>query len=467
MSRLPELRGLAVVLAMAGVLGGALACGGVADQDTVGAGSGGPDGMPDSPADVAAEAGNPSERDATLDSSEDVVPRDASIEASLVAVAEAGDAGGAHAPSDSAGDVAVADVTLDAPGTDAEDAGAPGTGAEDGGAVDAGSDAPSCPEAGDSGAEAPSCAAGGPGMTNCGPGGSGTESCCTSLEVCGGTFYRQYDNDGGGPASEAKPATVSSFRLDKYLVTVGRFRQFVRAWNGGYNPPAGSGKHIHLNGGEGLENAWVPGAYEPGWNATWNDDPDVDAADSPVACVGSQHTFTWTNSPGTQENLPIDCVNWYEAYAFCIWDGGFLPSGAEWEYAAAGGSQQREYPWGSTAPGTGGQRAVYEGEYMGNTTQVAPVGYASLGAGLWGQFDLAGGLEEWLLDMDFTYVDPCTDCAAVTVPQPNSPGTDPARLTGGGGFSERTTTQSVTAGVESGSPARRSSLSGLRCARAP
>ncbi|MGO9835775.1 MAG: SUMF1/EgtB/PvdO family nonheme iron enzyme [Polyangiaceae bacterium] len=34
----------------------------------------------------------------------------------------------------------------------------------------------------------------------------------------------------------------------------------------------------------------------------------------------------------------IDCVNWYESYTFCIWDGGFLPSEAEWEYAAGGGS---------------------------------------------------------------------------------------------------------------------------------
>ena len=48
----------------------------------------------------------------------------------------------------------------------------------------------------------------------------------------------------------------------------------------------------------------------------------------------------------------MNCVNWFEAYAFCIWDGGFLPSDTEWEYAAAGGSLQREYPWGSTAPGT-------------------------------------------------------------------------------------------------------------------
>jgi formylglycine-generating enzyme len=54
-----------------------------------------------------------------------------------------------------------------------------------------------------------------------------TESCCTSLEVVGGTFYRIYSNDGSGPQGEADPASVSTFLLDKYLVTVGRFRQFV------------------------------------------------------------------------------------------------------------------------------------------------------------------------------------------------------------------------------------------------
>src|SRR5271165_1443735 len=57
----------------------------------------------------------------------------------------------------------------------------------------------------------PSCAPGGPGMTNCGPGGSGTESCCTSLEVTGGTYYRTYTNSSSGPAL-ADPATVSEFR---------------------------------------------------------------------------------------------------------------------------------------------------------------------------------------------------------------------------------------------------------------
>jgi hypothetical protein len=184
-----ELRGLVVVLAMAGPVGGAFACGGLANRDKVGVDSDGPDGMGDSPGDIAPEASTAIE-DATLDSSEDAVPGDVSIDTSLDAVAEGADAGGPDVLPDSIGDVALEDVAVDAPaGADAEHAGL----------GDTGSDAPSCPAEADPGAEPPSCALGGPGMTNCGPGGTGTESCCTSLEVCGGTFSRLYDNDGGGP----------------------------------------------------------------------------------------------------------------------------------------------------------------------------------------------------------------------------------------------------------------------------
>ena len=258
-----------------------------------------------------------------------------------------------------------------------------------------------------------SCQGGGPGLSDCG---SNRESCCTSLDVAGGAYFRTYDLDAIGNASVpadgeatglADPAMVSGFRLDKYLVTVGRFRQFVAAWNGGagYTPPAGSGKHTHLNGGSGL-NA-TTGGYEPGWVAA--DDGNIAPTDTNLACDPA--SATWTTAAGSQENLPINCVNWYEAYAFCIWDGGFLPSEAEWGYAAAGGSQQREYPWGSTDPGTSNQYAIYDSDYTGNPTYVAPVGTATLGAGLWGQLDLAGDLTEWNLDWYSAYVDPCTDCA--------------------------------------------------------
>lgn len=281
---------------------------------------------------------------------------------------------------------------------------------------------------GDSGSSAPSCAPGGPGLTNCGA--SGTESCCTSLAVAGGTYYRTYDVNAplptdGGPTGEADPASVSSFRLDKYDVTVGRFRQFVAAWNGGsgYTPPSGSGIHTHLNGGRGLANSGSAGTYETGWSTAWNSDIAPTNAN-----LGSCSDSTWTNSASTQENLPIDCVNWYEAYAFCIWDGGFLPSEAEWEYTAAGGSEQLEYPWGSTAPGTacpgtGCEYAIYGCYYPSgpakvagstNIAFIAPVGTATLGAGLWGQLDMAGNVWQWNLDWYATYVDPCTDCAYLT-----------------------------------------------------
>jgi formylglycine-generating enzyme required for sulfatase activity len=272
---------------------------------------------------------------------------------------------------------------------------------------------PPCPDAGDSGVPSPSCAPGGDGMTNCG---SCNESCCTSPEIEGGTYDRTYTY--GDTSSYANPAMVSGFRLDKYLVTVGRFRQFVAAWSNGagYLPSSGAGKHTHLNAGLGLENSGSPGTYETGWDAT--DDSYIDPTDANLACQAPSNT--WTNtSGGGQENLPINCVTWQEAYAFCIWDGGFLPSEAEWEYAAAGGRQQRQYPWGSTDPGTNNQYAIYGCDYpsaagicdapgVGN---IAPVGTASRGVGLWGQLDLVGEVWEWNLDWYASYENPCSDCA--------------------------------------------------------
>jgi sulfatase modifying factor 1 len=180
----------------------------------------------------------------------------------------------------------------------------------------------------------PSCAPGGLGMTNCG---DGTQSCCASLEVPGGTYYRTYDEvfdagrtdystaADGGPVDEADLATISGFRLDKYEVTVGRFRQFVGAWSAGWLPAAGSGKHAYLSGGQGLVNIGNDAAatYEPGWLV--EDNSSIAPTDNNLTCDSSA---TWPSPDGINENLPINCVTWFEAYAFCIWDGGFLPSGS-------------------------------------------------------------------------------------------------------------------------------------------
>jgi formylglycine-generating enzyme required for sulfatase activity len=281
---------------------------------------------------------------------------------------------------------------------------------------------PEVPLATSAGPLPPSCAPGGAGKTDCGP---QSESCCTSPEVTGGTFYRTYVNDGGGPTGQMDKATVASFRLDKYLVTVGRFRQFVSAWSGGWVPANGAGIHGHLYDGQGLVIATsVPGdggaAYETGWNAAlWNNTTYMNPTTANLTgnCVDAAPT--WTAQPAAQETLPINCVTWYEAYAFCIWDGGFLPSEAEWEYAAAGGggpAGQREFPWGSASPDTGDEYAIYGGNYgcpgSNSSGCPAPVGTAASGAGFWGQLDLAGEVLEWNLDVYASaYVDPCNNCA--------------------------------------------------------
>jgi formylglycine-generating enzyme required for sulfatase activity len=233
-------------------------------------------------------------------------------------------------------------------------------------------------------------------------------------------YSRTYTNNGSGPTNEADPATVNDFSLDKYLVTVGRFRQFVAAWTGGWMPAQGSGKHAYLSGG-GLADT-TTGVTEVGWDATdWYNTTNFDPTDANLACSAAFATWTSSNSGG-HENLPINCVTWYEAYAFCIWDGGFLPSESEWEYAAAGGPSpdgQREYPWGSASPDAGLQYAIYGCDYpqfgtsCSTVSSIAPVGTASMGAGFFGQLDLGGELWEWNLDANLAYVDPCANCASL------------------------------------------------------
>jgi formylglycine-generating enzyme required for sulfatase activity len=324
--------------------------------------------------------------------------------------------------------------------------GSGGAATDAGGAVSDGGSAPT----------GPSCAPGGLGMTDCGP---GSESCCTSLTVAGGTYFRTYHNNGSGPTGENDSATVSDFRLDKYLVTVGRYRQFAAAWTGGWRPAAGDGKHAYLKGG-GL--AATAGGVETGWNTSWNVTADVNPTTNSLtrgSFCDSAHA-TWTAAAtGGRENLPINCVNWFESYAFCIWDGGTLPSEAEWEYAAAGGSEQRQYPWGTTAPGMTNQYAIYGGFYTGNSTGLAPVGTATSGAGRWGQLDLAGEVWEWNLDWKQAFVNPCMDCVNLT--------TAMFRLVRGDNYGGSVGNLVPTVRGGDTDPAGRDSNFGVRCARAP
>ncbi|HEX7670283.1 MAG TPA: SUMF1/EgtB/PvdO family nonheme iron enzyme [Polyangiaceae bacterium] len=292
----------------------------------------------------------------------------------------------------------------------------------------------------------------------CGPSG---ESCCATALVAGDDFYRSYD--GATFPDKSAPATVSDFRLDTYEVTVGRFRKFVAAWVAGYRPNAGDGKHAHLHSGNGLSNTGA-GGYEPGWNTTWASNLASTMAgwDANLACSGSLFS-TWT---GGDDNRPVNCGTWYELNAFCIWDGGFLPSEAEWNYAASGGKAQRVYPWGATEPDADANLAIYgcyfngSGACVASTSQIAPVGSVSAGRGRYGQMDLAGNMTEWTLDaLSGAYEPACENCTYL-------PATIQYRVTRGGSF-DASALLLHTASRLYGTPTYRDPAYGVRCARTP
>lgn len=211
-------------------------------------------------------------------------------------------------------------------------------------------------------------------------------SCCESPTVPGGTF--------GQGEPDAFRSTVRTFRLDRFEVTVGRMRRFIAGydtWRGAGNPSAGAGAH--------------PGVAGSGWDSNWDSLLYPTAAEAAgfwgLGC-GSLGTYP----QGTDgDSHPVNCSSFYLSFAFCIWDGGRLPTESELEYAAVGGSEDRVYSWGDTPvpDGVDFSRAVYQcmGDGVAGCTvaDLSPVGSKPLGEGRFGQRDLTGSLFEWALDV--------------------------------------------------------------------
>jgi formylglycine-generating enzyme len=216
------------------------------------------------------------------------------------------------------------------------------------------------------------------------------ESCCAAATVtgCSGCAYPTGTN-----------STIRDFTMDTYEVTVGRFRNFVNAYMG--PPPVGAGEH-----------PLIPGS---GWQSSWDSSMPATstALEGTLNCSTGYSTWVTGN-----DQLPMNCVNWYTAFAFCVWDGGRLPTELEWQYAAAGGDENRSYPWGIGAPDL--DRAVFGFCTTGTScnccslADLPPVGSKPAGAGKWGHQDLAGSVHEWTLDWYanvFPPQLPCDDCA--------------------------------------------------------
>jgi formylglycine-generating enzyme required for sulfatase activity len=237
------------------------------------------------------------------------------------------------------------------------------------------------------------------------------DDACTTRYVPGGTFKmgRSVSGsdayDGGDPDEQPEhDVYVSPFWLDKYEVTVGRFREFVSAYSSATMPAVGDGANPHV--------------ASSGWQEEWNgylpadrDGLNTALIKKDVNCDGSYRS--WTTTPSNNECLPMNCMDFYLAFAFCIWDGARLPTEAEWEFAAAGGAENRLYPWGSTPPTS--ELAVFgclTGTDQCTPAYIQPVGSVPAGNGRYGQADLAGSMLELMRDVwDSNYYNegPATD----------------------------------------------------------
>ena len=133
-------------------------------------------------------------------------------------------------------------------------------------------------------------------------------------------------------------------------------------------------------------------------------------------CKGAnwKHPFGPDSSIKGKENYPVVQIAFEDAQAYAKWAKKRLPTEAEWEFAARGGMQQKQYAWGDELNPDGVFFANYfQGDFPYNNTQSdgfllsAPV--KSFPKNNYGLYDMIGNV--WELCADFYEVPKfCQSC---------------------------------------------------------
>ncbi|MFM9946975.1 MAG: formylglycine-generating enzyme family protein [Saprospiraceae bacterium] len=186
--------------------------------------------------------------------------------------------------------------------------------------------------------------------------------------VEGGHF--QMGGDGHDYEKPIHEVTLSDFYIGKCPVTVGEFETFIQATS--YQTDADK-KGTSL-------------VFESG---SWNDKSGVNWK---CGVDGSPR-------PRNDYNHPVIHVSWNDAVAYCAWlseqtgKNYRLPSEAQWEYAAGGGSNNRT-KWAGTNSESELEKYAWFNKNSKNKTH--PVG--ELAPNQLGLYDMSGNVWEWCQD---------------------------------------------------------------------
>jgi formylglycine-generating enzyme len=214
--------------------------------------------------------------------------------------------------------------------------------------------------------------------------------------VPGGTFMMGSNNH----YPEEAPvhiASVGGFWVDKYLVTNAQFRRFVEET--GYvtfaeRPPRA----------EDYPGA-QPEMLKPGSVVFVKPSGPVDLRDyfqwwTWIAGADWRHPYGPQSSNADLDEYPVVHVAYEDIEAYARWAGKAIPSEAEWEFAARGGLEGKEYAWGSEFAPDGKQMAnTWQGTFPHeNLLTDGYEGSSPIGrfpANGYGIHDMIGNVWEW------------------------------------------------------------------------